>query len=119
MKFYERLGFEEYQIQSNADFNIQERFKASCKIEGIDPDGGMEEIHPMYLNNKLLMSKFCLQKTDLVKKLHNNYCPIATNIYKYDFDQNKVLKDGVLPVKRLKSVAEKFIRMLIHNYYKL
>ena len=62
MEFYKRLGFEEYEIQSNAEFNYQERFKESCKIEGIDPDGGMEEMHPMYLNNKLLMSKFCLQK---------------------------------------------------------
>ena len=110
LKFYKRLGFEEYEIQSNADFNLQERFKESCKIEGIDPDGGMEEIHPMYLNNKLLMSKFCLQKTEIVKKLQNNYRPIATNIYEYDFDRNEVLKDGVLPVQELKSVVETFYK---------
>ena len=29
MKFYERLGFEEYQIQTNADFNVQERIAQS------------------------------------------------------------------------------------------
>ena len=56
------------------------------------------------------MSKFCLQKTEIVKKLHNNYRPIATNIYKYDFDRNEVLKVGVLPVQELKSVAETFYK---------
>ena len=110
IKFYEHLGFEEYQIQPNADFNIQERIAQSLSIEGIDIDGDMTNMHPIYFCNKLLMLKFCLQKTDLVKKLHKNYRPIATNIYEYDFNQNKVLKDGVLPVKRLSSVAENFYK---------
>ena len=108
--FYEHLGFEEYLIQTNADFNVQERIEQSLSIEGIDIDGNMTNMDPMYLTNKLLMSKFCLQRTDLVKKLHNNYRPIATNIYEYDFNQNKVLKYGDLPVQALNSVVENFYK---------
>ena len=68
MKFYSHLGLEEYQIQTNEDFNLQERFKESCKIEEIYVNGDMTEMHPVYLNNKLLMSKFCLQKNRNSKK---------------------------------------------------
>ena len=37
-KFYERLGFDEYEMQTNTDFNIPERVKESLSNEGINVD---------------------------------------------------------------------------------